>query len=119
RISRQKGRGRNHGRRRQALLVPGGQVHDGQPAQRTASQTARRYRSGFISGRGLVPCAPRRLLGGRGLALPLGLSVAVRAGTSLRPHRSEEHTSELQSRVDLVCRLLLEKKKNNKIQLHP
>src|SRR5438874_7316376 len=30
------------------------------------------------------------------------------------PDRSEEHTSELQSRRDLVCRLLLEKKKNNK-----
>src|SRR5207249_8025440 len=29
--------------------------------------------------------------------------------------RSEEHTSELQSRFDLVCRLLLEKKKKNKI----
>src|SRR5207247_10133228 len=29
--------------------------------------------------------------------------------------RSEEHTSELQSRVDLVCRLLLEKKKKNTI----
>src|SRR5206468_12393099 len=29
----------------------------------------------------------------------------------LRPRRSEEHTSELQSRSDLVCRLLLEKKK--------
>src|SRR5690606_40842818 len=28
--------------------------------------------------------------------------------------RSEEHTSELQSRENLVCRLLLEKKKNNK-----
>src|SRR5699024_11289201 len=27
--------------------------------------------------------------------------------------RSEEHTSELQSRFDLVCRLLLEKKKDN------
>src|SRR4051812_50003882 len=27
------------------------------------------------------------------------------------PHRSEEHTSELQSHVNLVCRLLLEKKK--------
>src|SRR5206468_9755456 len=27
------------------------------------------------------------------------------------PYRSEEHTSELQSRSDLVCRLLLEKKK--------
>src|SRR5260370_13261498 len=28
-------------------------------------------------------------------------------------HRSEEHTSELQSHLNLVCRLLLEKKKNN------
>src|SRR6266704_1801475 len=31
--------------------------------------------------------------------------------------RSEEHTSELQSRFDLVCRLLLEKKKTNKISV--
>src|SRR5437868_11085539 len=31
-----------------------------------------------------------------------------------RLSRSEEHTSELQSRFDLVCRLLLEKKKNKK-----
>src|SRR5438105_6476702 len=31
-----------------------------------------------------------------------------------RRYRSEEHTSELQSRVDLVCRLLLEKKNKNK-----
>src|SRR2546429_4414552 len=30
-------------------------------------------------------------------------------------HRSEEHTSELQSRLHLVCRLLLEKKKKTKI----
>src|SRR5690242_21526163 len=30
------------------------------------------------------------------------------------PHRSEEHTSELQSHVNLVCRLLLEKKKKKK-----
>src|SRR5687768_17701501 len=29
-------------------------------------------------------------------------------------HRSEEHTSELQSRLHLVCRLLLEKKKKSK-----
>src|SRR5256885_9743503 len=29
------------------------------------------------------------------------------------PHRSEEHTSELQSPCNLVCRLLLEKKKKN------
>src|SRR5216684_4140095 len=34
-------------------------------------------------------------------------------------HRSEEHTSELQSRLHLVCRLLLEKKKNSrKIDRH-
>src|SRR5256885_9742969 len=31
--------------------------------------------------------------------------------------RSEEHTSELQSPCNLVCRLLLEKKKNNKYSL--
>src|SRR5438874_9009108 len=31
-----------------------------------------------------------------------------------RSNRSEEHTSELQSRRDLVCRLLLEKKKKKK-----
>src|SRR5699024_11475570 len=33
---------------------------------------------------------------------------------SSRGRRSEEHTSELQSRFDLVCRLLLEKKKEEK-----
>src|SRR5260221_8616307 len=33
------------------------------------------------------------------------------------PERSEEHTSELQSHSDLVCRLLLEKKKNNRIYI--
>src|SRR2546422_7144550 len=35
----------------------------------------------------------------------------------IRALRSEEHTSELQSRLHLVCRLLLEKKKNNRIYL--
>src|SRR5688572_31857906 len=33
---------------------------------------------------------------------------------SVRPARSEEHTSELQSQSNLVCRLLLEKKKTTK-----
>src|SRR5699024_12004484 len=37
---------------------------------------------------------------------------ALRAGQQIR---SEEHTSELQSRFDLVCRLLLEKKKKKNI----
>src|SRR2546430_11227304 len=33
--------------------------------------------------------------------------------------RSEEHTSELQSQSNLVCRLLLEKKKKNKVTIVP
>src|SRR2546422_2276677 len=33
--------------------------------------------------------------------------------------RSEEHTSELQSRLHLVCRLLLEKKKKKQNRAHP
>src|SRR2546422_7745261 len=36
---------------------------------------------------------------------------AVYEGQPVEDHRSEEHTSELQSRLHLVCRLLLEKKK--------
>src|SRR5256884_6653442 len=40
----------------------------------------------------------------------------IRAASSRR--RSEEHTSELQSRLHLVCRLLLEKKKKKNIKKH-
>src|SRR5438477_9853057 len=38
------------------------------------------------------------------------LVVSLKYGTFVRRRRSEEHTSELQSHVNLVCRLLLEKK---------
>src|SRR5436190_17907224 len=38
----------------------------------------------------------------------------VNCGVGTEKGRSEEHTSELQSHSDLVCRLLLEKKKKNK-----
>src|SRR5438034_4787555 len=47
---------------------------------------------------------------------PCGGHYAVRHREAARPARSEEHTSELQSHSDLVCRLLLEKKKNFFIQ---
>src|SRR5476651_2747475 len=40
-------------------------------------------------------------------------SCPARRASSRSPARSEEHTSELQSRQYLVCRLLLEKKKKN------
>src|SRR3712207_8584557 len=43
----------------------------------------------------------------------LGEVDAAKSGWQ-RAHRSEEHTSELQSRQYLVCRLLLEKKKKKK-----
>src|SRR2546430_5773268 len=47
---------------------------------------------------------------------------AVHAGGGLDEQeqlgRSEEHTSELQSQSNLVCRLLLEKKKNDKYTRH-
>src|SRR6266576_3565638 len=46
-------------------------------------------------------------------ALLVAASVAVTVITCT-PNRSEEHTSELQSRRDLVCRLLLEKKKKTR-----
>src|SRR5438874_8589601 len=46
-------------------------------------------------------------------ATQLSAATEVRIGSNLQSlmTRSEEHTSELQSRRDLVCRLLLEKKK--------
>src|SRR5690606_40916774 len=56
---------------------------------------------------------------GVGLVAQVGLllALAVLLGVGLGEERSEEHTSELQSRENLVCRLLLEKK-NNAPQRH-
>src|SRR6266496_6122698 len=56
---------------------------------------------------------PHRAQRRRGLVAQPSALVAGDVGKRLvvHPRRSEEHTSELQSRRDLVCRLLLEKKK--------
>src|SRR2546429_8725719 len=54
--------------------------------------------------RALVAVRPRRSLPRHG---------SSRSARWRPPGRSEEHTSELQSRLHLVCRLLLEKKKKN------
>src|SRR2546422_5085539 len=51
-------------------------------------------------------------VGGPVMQLPLGAVQEFNISTQ----RSEEHTSELQSRLHLVCRLLLEKKKKQSIQ---
>src|SRR5207302_7171766 len=55
------------------------------------------------------------------LPAPVSPVIAVNPGEishSKSSTRSEEHTSELQSRENLVCRLLLEKKKKKKIERH-
>src|SRR6266496_5993606 len=51
---------------------------------------------------------------GYGFSIVRLRSLPARAASGLRRTRSEEHTSELQSRRDLVCRLLLEKKKKKR-----
>src|SRR6266480_7961471 len=55
-----------------------------------------------------LPICPSAPASGRGFP---NRSRRVRRRCAGRPDRSEEHTSELQSHVNLVCRLLLEKKK--------
>src|SRR2546430_13304273 len=55
------------------------------------------------------------VLGPHSLGLERRREVEDRLAVLDRDHRSEEHTSELQSQSNLVCRLLLEKKKNNNI----
>src|SRR5699024_12774383 len=80
------------------------------------------YTTLFRSQLGLRALGSHVLLGDLALDV-LGLAILVAGDDTvleaLHPerchHRSEEHTSELQSRFDLVCRLLLEKKKTDLI----
>src|SRR2546430_4430109 len=52
----------------------------------------------------------------RGVLIFLAQPISVELGQGhLRTHRSEEHTSELQSQSNLVCRLLLEKKTSSPV----
>src|SRR5438067_7212110 len=75
------------------------------------SSTLFPYTTLFRSERGLYRAPPHLLRDARQLLLR---RLFQARGDPFRvgfPHRSEEHTSELQSRFDIVCRLLLEKKK--------
>src|SRR5690349_24715703 len=72
------------------------------------------FRSGGRRGRAPRRRAPRTARRARRRASgPARGTPHRRSARAPRPARSEEHTSELQSRRDLVCRLLLEKKKGN------
>src|SRR2546422_5777079 len=59
---------------------------------------------------GVSAGCPCGLGGEAGVPVPLGVCASFSNVACFAP-RSEEHTSELQSRLHLVCRLLLEKKK--------
>src|SRR2546430_4013164 len=66
-----------------------------------------RSRQSLLAGGALHQGRPDRVLPDR---------IQVDAALSRRSARSEEHTSELQSQSNLVCRLLLEKKKSQRRQ---
>src|SRR3712207_7182529 len=64
--------------------------------------------------RGRAVGLPRSDGAGQGVGSPPGPAATTHADSAAARHRrSEEHTSELQSRQYLVCRLLLEKKKKH------
>src|SRR3712207_8482055 len=69
--------------------------------------------------RGHRPGAGEHLRHRRPVLAPLAESRAMSETAPVRPtaQRSEEHTSELQSRQYLVCRLLLEKKKKSRLYI--
>src|SRR5207249_5610281 len=88
---------------------------------RRSSDLSRDARQRFVTGHDASAFAHGDVMSGierdgREMAKGAGQSAAI-AGTQrvaiVLDDRSEEHTSELQSRFDLVCRLLLEKKKRH------
>src|SRR2546422_5211301 len=72
------------------------------------------FRSPFFDLSSSRPLQYRRANASPGRRVPPAAGIAGRCTSPREGNpRSEEHTSELQSRLHLVCRLLLEKKKKN------
>src|SRR5882762_11761078 len=91
--------------------------HIGRRRERQSSTSAERPSSLSASGSRMAPMAVNCL--SMRAAMPSSQSVIMAPMKTARaaprlPERSEEHTSELQSHLNLVCRLLLEKKKKKK-----
>src|SRR2546429_7586957 len=74
------------------------------------------FRSGIdaMTTDGRVLLGNRTLMDGRGIDVEALAPRVRQLAADGKTIRSEEHTSELQSRLHLVCRLLLEKKKTTK-----
>src|SRR5438105_6838809 len=66
---------------------------------------------GRVLNQSMPPCRPRCACNRMQANPTLPWLIITIMAFAITSARSEEHTSELQSRVDLVCRLLLEKKK--------
>ena len=83
-------------------------LHDALPISRTGQ-----YNGGALPQREMGSiksgALPQRGMG----SIKSGGAAATKTGQYKKRGRSEEHTSELQSLTNLVCRLLLEKKKHN------
>src|SRR5207249_8408202 len=102
--------GKKRGVRQPALID---QVGGGRDGPLRASPFARSATGVFLSR--VVSATPTRTSAPPATSHPVSLSLRSVVASTTPTTRSEEHTSELQSRFDLVCRLLLEKKnkKNN------
>src|SRR2546429_4093961 len=94
-----------------ALLVNGGGIMAFYP-----TEVPYHHRSGFLGTRDLFGemAAAARARGIRVVAR-MDCNYSWEEALRAHPERSEEHTSELQSRLHLVCRLLLEKKKKSTV----
>src|SRR5699024_12614101 len=84
-------------------------LHDALPIS-GLNRKRKKFTFSVVFGHGLSRRSHRRFIS---LLLNSGTQ---KEHTLVKLKRSEEHTSELQSRFDLVCRLLLEKKKKRKKQ---
>src|SRR5690242_20327624 len=102
------------------VVVPTEQISEMKDGQKV--QTEKRTMPGYVlvnmemtdDAWGLVKNTPgvTGFVGSRNKPIPLS---KVEVDRLLHRERSEEHTSELQSHVNLVCRLLLEKKNTNEV----
>src|SRR5439155_7186352 len=99
---------------------PPADLHSFPPRRSSDLSVRARWRAGARAGGmaiamalGLLPAFPRARLSAQDTTRVDTTPIVVPADSmnrGVRPMRSEEHTSELQSRGHLVCRLLLEKK---------
>src|SRR2546425_6464562 len=101
---------------RSAERVAQGRVTLGATLDFRALAASQLYQLATLDPLGLDPATPVAVICGHGNSSTQATRFLRERG--FEAYRSEEHTSELQSLAYLVCRLLLEKKKKNKIVRH-